>query len=106
MRLRSESSCQGADAAVPGAPVFGARRPAERFRTSGRRLPGRFGGERILRQRRQADMNLRALGIPVLATVLALWGTGCHYAPGKPVQGSEEKRPDQVVDFEILYGQN
>jgi mono/diheme cytochrome c family protein len=51
-------------------------------------------------------MNLRALGIPVLTTVLALWGTGCHYAPGKPVQGSEQKRPDQVVDFETLYGQN
>jgi mono/diheme cytochrome c family protein len=51
-------------------------------------------------------MNFRALGIPVLASVLALWGAGCHSAPGKPVEGSEEKRPDQVVDFKTVYGQN
>src|ERR1700723_983617 len=106
MRFRRESPCQGAYAAVPGAPVFGARRPAERLRTSARGVSGRRGEERILGHGRQAEMNLRAVGIPVLATVLALWGTGCDSAPGKPVQGSEEKRPDQVVDFETLYGQN
>jgi mono/diheme cytochrome c family protein len=51
-------------------------------------------------------MNLRVVGIPVLSSVLALAGTGCHYAPGKPVPGSEEKRPDQVLDFATLYAQN
>jgi mono/diheme cytochrome c family protein len=51
-------------------------------------------------------MNLRALGVPVLASALALAGAGCHNAPGKPVTGSEAMRPDQMLEFESLYAQN
>jgi cytochrome c oxidase cbb3-type subunit 3/ubiquinol-cytochrome c reductase cytochrome c subunit len=31
---------------------------------------------------------------------------GCQAAPGKPLPGSEAKRPDQVLDFATLYKEN
>lgn len=31
---------------------------------------------------------------------------GCHSIPGKPLPGSEAKRPDRVVDFATLYKEN
>lgn len=31
---------------------------------------------------------------------------GCRVVPGKPVPGSEAKRPDQVLDFATLYQEN
>jgi cytochrome c oxidase cbb3-type subunit 3/ubiquinol-cytochrome c reductase cytochrome c subunit len=31
---------------------------------------------------------------------------GCRTAPGKPLPGSEAKRPDQVLDFATLYKEN
>lgn len=49
-------------------------------------------------------MNLRALGIPAIASVLALAASGCANAPGRP--GGAATRPDQVLDFATLYGQN
>jgi cytochrome c oxidase cbb3-type subunit 3/ubiquinol-cytochrome c reductase cytochrome c subunit len=41
-----------------------------------------------------------------MAFVLALCVTGCKDAPGKPKPWSETPRPDQVLDFATLYGQN
>ena len=40
----------------------------------------------------------------LLATCMAL--AGCQSAPGHPGPGSEVVRPDQVMDFSILYKQN
>lgn len=36
----------------------------------------------------------------------ALSLAGCGAAPGKPLPGSEAQRPDQVLDFPILYQEN
>jgi mono/diheme cytochrome c family protein len=51
-------------------------------------------------------MNPRVLTIPILA--VALIGTGCGPAPGDRPGGAEpaQVRPDQVMDFATLYGQN
>lgn len=53
-------------------------------------------------------MKLRLLGMLTLTSALALASAGCDSAPGKPKPGltAETMRPDQVTDFETLYGQN
>ena len=51
-------------------------------------------------------MSLRSMSIVFLACVLALCVTGCKDAPGMPKPWSEIQRPDQVLDFATLYGQN
>jgi mono/diheme cytochrome c family protein len=54
-------------------------------------------------------MNLpdaRAMTLGLLAFAVTLATTGCRNAPGKPGVGSEVARPDQVLDFATLYGQN
>ncbi len=53
-------------------------------------------------------MNARGLASVFLATAFAMATVGCDGAPGKPKPrlAVEEIRPDQVTDFEALYGQN
>ena len=51
-------------------------------------------------------MILRSISIVFLACVLALCATGCKDAPGMPKPWSETPRPDQVLDFATLYGEN
>lgn len=49
-------------------------------------------------------MNLRLLWTSVAAFTLAVTLTGCKDIPGRP-EGAAV-RPDQVVDFGVLYGEN
>ncbi|WP_263358341.1 c-type cytochrome [Acidicapsa ligni] len=51
-------------------------------------------------------MNLRFFSFAILASALAVVGTGCENAPGKPKSDPENVRPDQVTDFATLYGEN
>jgi mono/diheme cytochrome c family protein len=53
-------------------------------------------------------MRLRPLPSLLLASALAIASVGCDSAPGKPKPGLAEEavRPDQVTDFNTLYGQN
>lgn len=55
-------------------------------------------------------MNLKPSRITrlLLACAIASLAAGCRNAPGKPKpgEGSEELRPEQVVDFATLYKQN
>ena len=53
-------------------------------------------------------MNLRLLTSALLASAFAIANVGCDSASGKPKPGlaAEQVRPDQVSDFETLYGQN
>ena len=51
-------------------------------------------------------MSLRSICIAFLGCVLALCVTGCKDAPGMSRPGSETPRPDQVLNFATLYGQN
>jgi len=51
-------------------------------------------------------MSLRSMSTAFLACVLALCVPGCKDAPGMPKPWSEAPRPDQVLDFATLYGQN
>jgi cytochrome c oxidase cbb3-type subunit 3/ubiquinol-cytochrome c reductase cytochrome c subunit len=51
-------------------------------------------------------MNLCCLNVASMACVLALCVTGCTDPPGEPKPWSETPRPDQVLDFATLYGQN
>src|ERR1700685_4195565 len=51
-------------------------------------------------------MSLRSICIASLGCILALCVTGCKDAPGMPKPWSETPRPDQVLDFATLYGQN
>jgi len=51
-------------------------------------------------------MSLHSICTASLGCVLALCATGCNDAPGMPKPWSETPRPDQVLDFTILYGQN
>lgn len=44
--------------------------------------------------------------LAVLVSMAALTGVGCDGAPGKPHPGPEVVRPDHVLDFATLYGQN
>lgn len=41
-----------------------------------------------------------------MAAFAALWATGCDRLPGKPDAADRYQRPTEVMDFEILYGQN
>lgn len=50
-------------------------------------------------------MNLRTHGF-VLVTFVAMAVTGCSHLPGRPAPGPEVMRPEDVVDFNTLYGQN
>jgi mono/diheme cytochrome c family protein len=51
-------------------------------------------------------MNAGTFTSVLLFSALCIASTGCMNAPGKPALASEAKRPDQVVDFPILYKQN
>jgi cytochrome c oxidase cbb3-type subunit 3/ubiquinol-cytochrome c reductase cytochrome c subunit len=51
-------------------------------------------------------MNVRRLNAAILFAAMAIGAAGCHDAPGKPKDGSEASRPEQVMDFASLYGQN
>ena len=50
-------------------------------------------------------MNLRRI-LLVLLAVVPFGISGCKDAPGKPRAGSEPGRPEQVLDFNVLYRQN
>jgi mono/diheme cytochrome c family protein len=47
-----------------------------------------------------------SITICLLACAAALSVSGCTNAPGKPAPGSGTPRPEQVLDFATLYGQN
>jgi mono/diheme cytochrome c family protein len=51
-------------------------------------------------------MNVRSLIFGFVACAAALAATGCKRAPGKPGPEPETPRPEQVLDFATLYGQN
>lgn len=51
-------------------------------------------------------MNIRLVGAMVLEVVLALGVLGCSHLPGKPGFRSETLRPEQVLDFSLLYKNN
>jgi cytochrome c oxidase cbb3-type subunit 3/ubiquinol-cytochrome c reductase cytochrome c subunit len=46
--------------------------------------------------------------LPVFSLLLfcAIGLMGCRAAPGKPLPGSEAKRPDQILEFRTLYKEN
>jgi cytochrome c oxidase cbb3-type subunit 3/ubiquinol-cytochrome c reductase cytochrome c subunit len=48
---------------------------------------------------------LRLMALLVLCA-LVLGATGCERAPGRPGNGSEVARPEEVLDFATLYSQN
>jgi mono/diheme cytochrome c family protein len=48
----------------------------------------------------------RSVGLQLLACAVALAAAGCKTAPGKPGPEPETPRPEQVLDFAKLYGQN
>lgn len=47
-----------------------------------------------------------ALGATVLAAIFLLASVGCDHLPGKPGFRPETLRPDQTVDFNVLYKAN
>jgi len=49
---------------------------------------------------------MRSLPSLFLPLICAIGLVGCWAAPGKPLSGSEAKRPDQVLDFPTLYKEN
>jgi mono/diheme cytochrome c family protein len=49
-------------------------------------------------------MNLRSVSISLMTCAVALSCTGCKDVPGRPE--SVAKRPDQVLNFAVLYKQN
>lgn len=49
---------------------------------------------------------MRSLPPLPLLLLCALSIVGCHAVPGKPLPGSEARRPDQVLDFATLYKEN
>jgi cytochrome c oxidase cbb3-type subunit 3/ubiquinol-cytochrome c reductase cytochrome c subunit len=51
-------------------------------------------------------MKVRSLTFRLLACAAALVAAGCNGAPGKPGPGPEVPRPEQILDFATLYGQN
>ena len=51
-------------------------------------------------------MKLPPLTASLLLCALALCGTGCGSAPGRPGNGAEVSRPEEVLNFATLYGQN
>jgi mono/diheme cytochrome c family protein len=48
----------------------------------------------------------RSRALLLLAFAAMLAATGCRNAPGKPGPEPEVARPEQIVDFATLYGQN
>lgn len=50
-------------------------------------------------------MNRRTANLVVM-TFVAMAATGCTHLPGRPAPGPEVMRPEDVVDFDALYGQN
>lgn len=50
-------------------------------------------------------MNRRTPNLVVI-TFVAMAATGCAHLPGQPAPGPEVMRPEDVVDFRALYGQN
>lgn len=47
------------------------------------------------------------LSLVILGCIAALAAAGCHSsAPGRPSQGAEARRPDQILDFPTLYASN
>ena len=49
---------------------------------------------------------MRSLPLFFLLPLCAFALAGCRAAPGKPLPGSEAKRPDEVLDFPTLYKEN
>jgi mono/diheme cytochrome c family protein len=47
-----------------------------------------------------------ALGATVIAAIFLLASSGCDHLPGKPGFRPETMRPDQRVDFNVLYNSN
>ena len=50
--------------------------------------------------------SLSSVNLWLLACAISFAATGCRTAPGKPGQEPETPRPEQVLDFATLYGQN
>jgi mono/diheme cytochrome c family protein len=50
--------------------------------------------------------HLRSIALQLLACAVALTFAGCRTAPGKPGPEPETPRPEHVLDFARLYGQN
>ncbi|MGC2548369.1 MAG: cytochrome c, partial [Silvibacterium sp.] len=48
-------------------------------------------------------MKIRVFEAMVLGTVLVFGVVGCNHLPGKPGVRSETLRPEQVLDFALLY---
>lgn len=53
-----------------------------------------------------SQVSLYALTVSLLASVGALAISGCGRAPGRPGPDTEVARPEEVVNFATLYGQN
>jgi cytochrome c oxidase cbb3-type subunit 3/ubiquinol-cytochrome c reductase cytochrome c subunit len=51
-------------------------------------------------------MNMRLLSVPLTLCALVVGVAGCERAPGRPGNEPEVLRPEQVMDFATLYGQN
>lgn len=47
-----------------------------------------------------------ALGATIIAGIFLVASVGCNHLPGKPGFRPETLRPDQVVDFNVLYNSN
>ena len=47
-----------------------------------------------------------ALGATIVAAIFLLASVGCDHLPGKPGFRPETLRPDQTVDFNVLYKSN
>jgi mono/diheme cytochrome c family protein len=50
--------------------------------------------------------NILALGATIVAAIFLLSSVGCDHPPGKPGFRPETMRPDQTVDFHVLYSSN
>jgi len=50
--------------------------------------------------------NMSALGATIVAAIFLLGAAGCDHMPGKPGFRPETMRPDQTVDFNVLYSSN
>lgn len=50
--------------------------------------------------------NMSALGATIAAAIFLLGAVGCDHMPGKPGFRPETMRPDQTVDFHVLYNNN
>jgi len=51
-------------------------------------------------------MKTPTLGITIIAALSLFVSTGCDHLPGKPGFRPETMRPDQTVDFHVLYKSN